>query len=115
MGLYGDNIFTIDNSDNGGSNNCPAIILLPDGLFTEHIFKLLHNNYPDIFTGNPGEGVNNNASYLISTYFEKVSKDIDELVQISKQYDNMATVKKMKEIVPEYKSKNSEYEVLDKK
>ena len=66
---------TIDNSDNGGSNNCPAIILLPDGLFTEHIFKLLHNNYPDIFTGNPGEGVNNNASYLISTYFEKVSKD----------------------------------------
>ena len=47
--------------------------------------------------------------------FEKVSKDIDELVQISKQYDNMATVKKMKEIVPEYKSKNSEYEVLDKK
>jgi len=47
--------------------------------------------------------------------FEKVSKDIDELVQISKQYDNMATVKKMKEIVPEYKSKNSEYEVLDVK
>ncbi len=46
--------------------------------------------------------------------FEMVSKDIDELVEISKQYDNMATVKKMKEIVPEYKSKNSEYEVLDK-
>ena len=46
--------------------------------------------------------------------FEKVSKDIDELVEISKQYDNMATVKKMKEIVPEYKSKNSEYEILDK-
>jgi FlaA1/EpsC-like NDP-sugar epimerase len=45
--------------------------------------------------------------------FEKVSKAIDELVEISKQYDNMATVKKMKEIVPEYKSKNSEYEVLD--
>ena len=43
------------------------------------------------------------------------SEDIDELVQISKQYDNMATVKKMKEIVPEYKSKNSEYEVLDVK
>ena len=47
--------------------------------------------------------------------FEKVSKQIDELVEISKQYDNMATVKKMKEIVPEYKSKNSEYEVLDVK
>ena len=46
--------------------------------------------------------------------FEKVSKDIDELVEISKQYDNMATVKKMKEIVPEYKSNNSIYEKLDK-
>ena len=45
--------------------------------------------------------------------YEEVSKDINELVELSKQYDNMATVKKMKEIVPEYKSKNSEYEVLD--
>ena len=43
-----------------------------------------------------------------------VSKDIDELVELSKQYDNMATVKKMKEIVPEYKSNNSVYEALDK-
>ena len=47
--------------------------------------------------------------------FEKVRKDIDELVEISKQYDNMATVKKMKEIVPQYKRNNSEYEVLDVK
>jgi FlaA1/EpsC-like NDP-sugar epimerase len=48
--------------------------------------------------------------------FDQVSKDIDELIAISKQYDDMATVKKMKEIVPEYKSENSpKYEVLDKK
>jgi FlaA1/EpsC-like NDP-sugar epimerase len=46
--------------------------------------------------------------------YNQVCQDIDELVELSKQYDNMATVKKMKEIVPEYKSKNSEYEVLDK-
>ena len=46
--------------------------------------------------------------------FEQVSKDIDELVAISKNYDDMATVKKMKEIVPEYKSNNSVYEELDK-
>jgi len=46
--------------------------------------------------------------------YEEVEKDIEELIQISKQYDDMATVKKMKEIVPEYKSKNSKYEVLDK-
>ena len=46
--------------------------------------------------------------------YEQVSQDIDELVEISKQFDNMATVKKMKEIVPEYKSNNSVYEALDK-
>ena len=46
--------------------------------------------------------------------FEQVSKDIDELIEISTHYDNMATVKKMKEIVPEYKSNNSIYEELDK-
>ena len=45
--------------------------------------------------------------------YEEVSKDIDELIEISKKYDNMATVKKMKEIVPEYKSNNSVYEALD--
>lgn len=46
--------------------------------------------------------------------YEQVERDIDELVEIAKQFDNMATVKKMKEIVPEYKSNNSVYEALDK-
>jgi len=45
--------------------------------------------------------------------FGEVCREIDELFEISKHYDNMATVKKMKEIVPEYKSKNSVYEALD--
>ena len=45
--------------------------------------------------------------------FAKVEKEIDELVSISKNYDCMATVKKMKDIVPEYKSNNSVYEKLD--
>ena len=45
--------------------------------------------------------------------YEQVSAEIDELVEIAKQFDNMATVRKMKEIVPEYKSNNSVYEVLD--
>ena len=47
--------------------------------------------------------------------YEQVNKDIEELIEISKQYDDMATVAKMKEIVPEYKSNNSVYETLDKK
>ena len=48
--------------------------------------------------------------------YEQVSKDINELIEISKQYDDMATVRKMKDIVPEYKSENSpKYESLDRK
>ncbi len=46
--------------------------------------------------------------------YEEVSKEIDELVEISKKFDDMNTVRKMKEMVPEYKSNNSVYEVLDK-
>ena len=47
--------------------------------------------------------------------YDAVCKDINDLIEISRHYDNMATVKKMKEIVPEYKSNNSVYEQLDKK
>ena len=46
--------------------------------------------------------------------YQQVSKEIDELIAISKQYDDMATVAKMKAIVPEYKSNNSVYKKLDK-
>ena len=46
--------------------------------------------------------------------YDEVSREIDDLVEIAKQFDNMATVRKMKQIVPEYKSNNSVYEVLDK-
>ena len=45
--------------------------------------------------------------------YDEVNREIEELVDISKQFDNMATVRKMKEIVPEYKSNNSVYEQLD--
>ena len=46
--------------------------------------------------------------------YDQVNKDIEELVEISKHYDDMETVRKMKKIVPEYKSNNSVYEELDK-
>lgn len=45
--------------------------------------------------------------------YDHVCKEIEELVNISKNYDDMATVKKMKDIVPEFKSRNSKYEALD--
>lgn len=46
--------------------------------------------------------------------YEEAKKNEDELLRISYTHDDMAIVKKMKEIVPEYKSQVSKYEVLDK-
>jgi len=46
--------------------------------------------------------------------YEQVNKEIEDLIAISKNYDDMETVRKMKAIVPEYKSNNSIYEELDK-
>ncbi|MBL7924304.1 MAG: polysaccharide biosynthesis protein [Bacteroidia bacterium] len=47
--------------------------------------------------------------------FETVSKDIRELIGLFSSQDNKAIVRKMKEIVPEFLSKNSEFEKLDVK
>lgn len=46
--------------------------------------------------------------------FAEVEQDIAELIRISDTYDAMATVRKMKEMVPEYVSNNSIYSKLDK-
>ena len=47
--------------------------------------------------------------------YDEVNRSIEELIDTAKGFENMATVKKMKEIVPEYKSNNSVYEKLDVK
>lgn len=47
--------------------------------------------------------------------YEDVKKGIDELIDLSYTYDPMAIVRKMKEIVPEFTSKNSKFECLDNK
>ena len=46
--------------------------------------------------------------------YELALRNEEELYELSLHDDDMAIVKKMKEIVPEYKSKHSKYEVLDK-
>jgi FlaA1/EpsC-like NDP-sugar epimerase len=46
--------------------------------------------------------------------YQDVCKDLEVLMTTAKEFDNMATVKQMKKIVPEYKSNNSVYEQLDK-
>lgn len=46
--------------------------------------------------------------------YDDAERELEELRDISLKYDDMETVRKMKEIVPEYVSKHSRYEVLDK-
>ena len=38
----------------------------------------------------------------------------ERLLEVSRSFDDMAIVKVMKEIVPEYRSRQSKYEALDK-
>lgn len=45
--------------------------------------------------------------------YDQICRDLEELFAISCQFDDMATVRKMKQIVPEFKSNNSIYESLD--
>lgn len=45
--------------------------------------------------------------------YELARKNEEDLYQLSFTYDDMAIVKKMKEIVPEYKSQHSKYSELD--
>ena len=47
--------------------------------------------------------------------FDTISREVEELFDIAENFDDMATVKKMKEIVPEFISNNSKYSLLDKK
>ena len=47
--------------------------------------------------------------------YNDVCIEIARLIAVSERFDDMNTVKVMKEIVPEYKSKNSIYEKLDEK
>jgi FlaA1/EpsC-like NDP-sugar epimerase len=46
--------------------------------------------------------------------YNSVQQDIADLIAVSEQFDDMNTVKKMKEIVPEFKSNNSCFSALDK-
>ena len=46
--------------------------------------------------------------------YDTVSKAIDKLIELSNSEDELVIVKKMKEIVPEYKSNNSKFCILDK-
>lgn len=46
--------------------------------------------------------------------FDAIQNSVDSIIKIAADYDKNLVVAKMKEIVPEYKSLNSEFELLDK-
>ena len=46
--------------------------------------------------------------------YAEVSRQIDNLIKVSYDYDDMHTVKKMKEMVPEFQSINSPFEAVDR-
>lgn len=50
---------------------------------------------------------------VIPNKYNEVNQKISELINLYKQQDDLKIVAKMKEIVPEFKSKNSIYESLD--
>ncbi len=50
---------------------------------------------------------------VITYPYKQVVKDIEELLELNKQHDDVALVNKMKDIVPEFISKNSHFEFLD--
>jgi len=47
--------------------------------------------------------------------YDEVKHTIQDLIDVSNQYDQMKIVAPMKDLVPEFVSKNSCFEVLDKK
>ena len=62
----------------------------------------IHTNHPKILIANVRE-----YDYEQARYNE------ERLLEASYTYDDMAIVKIMKEIVPEFKSRQSKYEILD--
>lgn len=45
--------------------------------------------------------------------YKEIRAGVAELVQLARRYDDIASVRQLKRLIPEYKSKNSPYEQLD--
>ncbi|MBQ0063472.1 MAG: polysaccharide biosynthesis protein [Prevotella sp.] len=71
--------------------------------------EILNDNEQTIPTEHPKIMIAKVREYA----YEDALKNEKELYELSFGYDDMAIVKKMKEIVPEYKSRHSKYEELD--
>lgn len=74
--------------------------------------------YEEVLSDAEGTKPTHNPKIMIAkvrSYDYEVAKaNEDELLSLSYTHDDMSIVRKMKEIVPEYKSQQSKYEELDK-
>jgi len=73
--------------------------------------ELLNNKENTVSTHHPQIMVAKVREYELT----EITPKIEALVSLYRQQDNLAIVKAMKELVPEYKSNNSVYEKLDSK
>lgn len=74
--------------------------------------------YEEVLIKDEEEQPTSNAKIRIAKVrpyeYEDVCRHLNELMEKNKTYDEMSVVRKMKMIVPEFKSNNSKYELLDR-
>lgn len=74
--------------------------------------------YEEVLIKDEEEQPTSNAKIRIAKVrpyeYGDVCRHLDELMEKNKTYDEMSVVRKMKMIVPEFKSNNSKYELLDR-
>lgn len=73
--------------------------------------------YEEVLSDKEGNLPTNNPKIMVAMVrkydYETACENERRLMEISETFDDMAIVKVMKEIVPEYRSRQSKYEVLD--
>jgi FlaA1/EpsC-like NDP-sugar epimerase len=108
-----DNVFIYGTKD-GGISIARSLNGNPE--FNYRVAGFISDEVPMIGKTLMGVNVYANDDRLFDVMEKKgVKKEIEELIQLSYEYDDMKTVRKMKEIVPEFRSLNSPYEELDEK
>ena len=75
--------------------------------------------YEEVLSDKEGNLPTNNPKIMVAQVrkydYETACENERRLMEVSETFDDMAIVKVMKEIVPEYRSRQSKYEVLDNK
>ena len=75
--------------------------------------------YEEVLSDKEGNLPTTNPKIMVAQVrkydYETACENERRLMEVSESFDDMAIVKVMKEIVPEYRSRQSKYEVLDNK